>query len=77
MARYFFHLTGRVPVEDDEGEEFPTPEAAVAAAHQTARELAHNRSPCEPIGRDLRVTDETGAEIVRVVISDYRNALAS
>ena len=70
MARYFFHLTGAVATEDDEGQEFPTPEAAAAEARHVAQELAHNRPESETRGWKLRVTDETGAEIVVVAVSD-------
>jgi uncharacterized protein DUF6894 len=62
MGRYFFHVTGKFPVEDTEGEEFPTPEAAAEEARETAWELARNRSSVEIQGT-LRVTDETGLEI--------------
>jgi len=77
MARYFFHLTGKFSAEDTEGEEFATPEAAVAAAKQSSREMAQNRNPSEPIGWVLRVADETGSEIASFTISDFSNALAS
>jgi hypothetical protein len=70
MARYFFHLTGTVAAEDEEGQEFPTPEAAAAEARQVAQELAHNRSASEARGWKLRVTDETGAEIAVLTIED-------
>jgi hypothetical protein len=64
MTRYFFHhLTSTLATADDEGEEFATPEAAIAEAHKVTRELAHNRSAAETRGWTLRVTDDTGAEI--------------
>jgi hypothetical protein len=70
MGRYFFHLTGKFSVNDTEGEEFPTPEAAIAAAQESVGDLAMNRLESEPRGRVLRVTDETGAEIASFTISD-------
>jgi len=63
MALYFFHLIGRVPVEDDEGEEFSTPAEAVAAAEESARDLAANREPAHLHGQTLRLTNEAGAEV--------------
>ena len=77
MARYFFHLTGTFSAEDTEGEDFPTPEAAVAAAKQSSRGMAENGDASEPIGWVLRVADESGSEIASFTISDLRNALAS
>lgn len=71
MTRYFFHhLTSTLAADDDEGEEFATPQAAVAEAHQITRELAHNRSASETRGWKLRVTDETGAEIAVLTIEN-------
>jgi hypothetical protein len=70
MTRYFFQLTAMVYSEDDEGQEFSTPQAAVAEAHEVARELAHNRSESEMHGWKLRVTDDTGAEIAVITFSD-------
>jgi hypothetical protein len=32
MPRYYFHISGRFEVEDDEGEEFPDVAAAVVEA---------------------------------------------
>jgi hypothetical protein len=78
VPRFYFHLSEGVrPVKDDEGEEFPTPQDAVAAAEQSARDIAHNRPASELTGWILRVVDETGAEIASFTISDFRNALES
>jgi hypothetical protein len=77
VARYFFHVTGLLAVEDDDGEEFSTPEEAVAAAEMSARDLALNREPAHLHGRRLRVTDEAGAEVASLKLEDYRNALLS
>lgn len=70
MARYFFHLNGRFASEDEEGQEFPTPEAAVAEAHKVAQDLAHNRSQSEMAGWTLRVTDDTGVELAVLNVSN-------
>ena len=70
MDRYFFHLTGKFLREDNEGEEFPTPEAAVAEAKQVAQELAQNRAESETRDWTLRVTDSRGDEIAAVAVSD-------
>jgi hypothetical protein len=77
MARYFFHLSGGFPIEDDEGEEFPTPEEAIAAAQRSAREFALHREPAQLHGLALRVTDEAGEEIANIQLAPYRNALTS
>jgi hypothetical protein len=77
MPRYFFHLTGGLPVKDDEGEEFSTPEDAIAAAKESARDIALNRPVSEVTAWVLRVTDETGTEIASFTISNFRNASAS
>jgi Domain of unknown function (DUF6894) len=76
MARYFFHFSGTRPVEDDEGEEFPTREAAIAAGSEVARDLGAHRHPSETIGWVLRVTDETGAEIASFPISTLRSLVS-
>jgi len=70
MNRYFFHLTGELPCEDTEGEEFPTPEAAVAEAKQVAQDLAQNRGESETRDWMLRVTDGRGDEIAVVAVCD-------
>jgi hypothetical protein len=70
MGRYFFQFTGSFACEDTEGEEFPTPDAAVAAAEQVAQELAQNRAESETRGWTLRVTDTQGAEIAVVAVTD-------
>ena len=70
MGRYFFHLIGAFTSEDEEGEEFPTPEAAVAEACKVVRELAHNRAESEARGMKLRVIDDTGAEVAVVTVFD-------
>jgi Domain of unknown function (DUF6894) len=70
MVRYFFHLNAMTDSEEDEGQEFSTPDAAVAEAHEVARELAHNRSESEMRGWKLRVTDGTGAEVAIITFAD-------
>jgi hypothetical protein len=68
MGQFFFHLDGRLPVQDDEGEEFSTPEDAIAAGKESARDIAKNRPAPELMNLVLRVTDETGAEIASFTI---------
>jgi hypothetical protein len=71
MTRYFFHhITNTLAAADEEGEEFATPEAAVAEARKIAQELAHNRSAAETRGWKLRVTDDTGAEIAVLTVEN-------
>jgi hypothetical protein len=70
MGRYFFHLTGAFALEDGDGEEFPTSEAAAAEARKVALELAHNRSESEARGLKLRVVDEWGTEVAVVPVAD-------
>jgi hypothetical protein len=71
MARFFFHLTGRLPADDDDGEEFSTPQDAMVEAKLIARDLALNRRPSELEYQTLRVTDEAGAELASFHISDF------
>jgi hypothetical protein len=71
MGRYFFHVTGAFASEDEEGQEFPTPEAAAAEARKVALELAHNRSEIEARGLQLRVVDDTGTEVAVVTVGDH------
>jgi hypothetical protein len=66
-----------VPVEDNEGDDFPNREEAIAAAQRSARELASHREPAQLHGQVLRVTDEVGEEIASLKLEDYRNALTS
>jgi hypothetical protein len=68
---------GALPVKDDEGEEFSTPEDAIAAGKESARDIAKNRPVSEVVAWVLSVTDEMGTEIASFTISDYRNALES
>ena len=77
MARYFFHLSGAFPIEDDAGEDFATREEAIAAAERSARELAAHREPAQLHGQVLRVVDEAGEEIASLKLEDYRNAFTS
>ncbi len=66
MPRYYFHITGRLEFEDDEGEEFPDVAAAVLQALTMARELASNRDNYH--GCFLRVTDDKGDELARIPV---------
>ena len=66
MPRYYFHITGRFEVEDDEDVEFPSVAAAVVEALRVASELASNRDNYQ--GCFLRVTDDKGDELARIPI---------
>jgi hypothetical protein len=66
MPQYYFHITGRLELEDDEGEERPDVAAALVLAFRMASELASdpgNYHKCF-----LRVTDDKGDELVRIPI---------
>jgi hypothetical protein len=64
MPRYYFHITGRFEVEDDEGEEFPDVAAAMVLALRMASELASDRDNYR--GCFVRVTDDKGDELARI-----------
>jgi hypothetical protein len=72
MPRFYFQLVGDLPVDDDEGEEFTTREAAVDAAHEVAHDLGRNRGSRHFPAQAVRLIDETGAEVATVPISDGR-----
>jgi hypothetical protein len=62
--RYFFHVTeSSLYYPDRQGTCFSTPTAAIAHAHQIARELADDTAS---IGFDVTVQDAAGKEIARV-----------
>jgi len=66
MPRYFFHLDGYSRITDDEGEEFPTPQAAEEHARIVAAELVRNAKPLEYVGRSVILTDDRARELLRV-----------
>jgi hypothetical protein len=68
MAKYFFHVTGKTAAEDDEGQEFATPQAAAEEARLAAREIARNYSEQEMRNSTVRVVDEGGSEVARFTI---------
>lgn len=47
MARYFFHLKGSRPYQDDRGADLPNDAAAWAEAKKYARDIEHNFEPGE------------------------------
>jgi hypothetical protein len=51
MPRFFFHLNGVQPVEDEEGEEFPTIDEAEQHAWRVAGDFARNAMPSSKIGQ--------------------------
>jgi hypothetical protein len=64
LPRYYFHITGRFEIEDDEGEEFPDVAAAMVLALRMASELAADRGNYH--GCFVRVTDDKGDELARI-----------
>src|SRR3982074_3214922 len=64
MPRYYFHITGRFEVEDDEGEEFPDVAAAMVLALRMASEGGRDRE--EYRGCFVRVPDDKGDELARI-----------
>jgi hypothetical protein len=70
MPRFFFHLNGVEPVEDDEGEEFPTVEDAERHARRVAWELASNAKPSIKIGTTVILADDRGQELLRVPLQE-------
>jgi hypothetical protein len=69
MRRYFFHLAGTFTSEDEEGQEFPGPEAAAAEARKVVLELAQNRSEAKARGWNVRVVDDTGSEVAVLAVA--------
>jgi hypothetical protein len=65
MALFFFHFTNGRTIRDEEGENFPSLEAAKAHAAKIAAELA---TEPESQGFAVSVTDEQGNELAYVTI---------
>ena len=65
MPIYFFHLSTVEILPDDEGEELPSREAAIALAKEVAHDLSANHEPSYVRGKAVVVTDEAGAELFR------------
>ena len=66
MPRYYFHITGRLEVEDDEGDELPNVELAMAQAVRIAHDLALDTDDYR--GCFVRMTDEEGNELARIPV---------
>jgi hypothetical protein len=66
MARFFFHLDGPNRIQDDEGEEFPTVDAAINHARSIAWELARNSNPSANIGICVALADEQQRELLTI-----------
>ena len=64
MPRYFFTAGNDSTLDDIEGEELPSLEAALTAAEQIASDLEHSNLT----NSFIVVRDEEGAEIARVQI---------
>ena len=65
MALFFFHFTNGRTIKDEEGENFPSLEAARAHAAKIAAELA---AEPESQGFAVSVTDEEGNQLAYVTI---------
>jgi hypothetical protein len=65
MPRFFFHFTNGRTLRDEDGEDFPSLEAATAHAAKIAAELA--KEP-ESRGFAVSVTDAQGNELAYVTI---------
>ena len=68
MARYFFHLSNGLTVEDVDGEDFDLVAAARGHAVKVAQELGRHGSPLG--GRSISVTDEQGDVVFKTPILD-------
>ena len=67
MPCFFFHLQdGGRWLEDNDGEEFPSAEAAERHARLVAWELAKNAGPGTKLGRVIVLTDDRARELLRV-----------
>jgi len=66
MPRFFFHFQHSALLEDDEGEEFPTAEAAKAHARRVAWELAKNAGAGANLGKLVILSDDENRELLRV-----------
>ena len=66
MARYFFHLSNGLTLEDTEGEDFNLPAEARGHALQVAHELRRSSLG----GSSISVTDEQGVVIFKAQIPD-------
>jgi len=69
MPRFYFHITGVIEAPDTEGQEFPTTEAAVAAAYQIARELIRDDEETALGGIKLVLVDETGTQVEEIELA--------
>jgi hypothetical protein len=67
MARYFFHLSNGLIVEDTEGEDFDLVAEARGHALKVAQELGRHESAG---GRSISVTDERGIVVFKTAIPD-------
>ena len=73
MSRYYFHLRNDISVDDEEGEELPSLDAAHAQAVAYARDmtaasvLEHSRIN---LHHRIEVADEAGAIVLKVEFGD-------
>ena len=64
-ADIFFRLSTGEILPDDEGEELPSREAAIALAKEVAHEVSANQQSSYVRGKAVVVTDEAGTELFR------------
>jgi hypothetical protein len=67
MARYFFHLSNGLTVEDVDSEDFDLVADARGHARKVAQELGGHGSSLD--GRSISVTDEKGVVVFKTAIS--------
>jgi hypothetical protein len=66
MARYFFHLSNGLTLEDTEGEDFDLPAEARGHALKVAQELSRGSLG----GMSISVADEQGVVVFKTQIPD-------
>ena len=66
MARYFFHLSNGLTLEDTEGENFDLAAEARGHALQVAKELGRGSLG----GKSISVTDEQGVVVFKTQIPE-------
>jgi hypothetical protein len=73
MPRYFFHLVGEIPLQDEEGEDHATLAQALAHARQVAYELARNGTGGKYENVSILVMDGKGRELYEARVTDARD----
>ncbi len=72
MPRFYFHLHDLVPAIDEEGQELPDVNAAIARATAYTREMAAEsvREGNLKLSHFIELTDEAGGSLRRVAFAD-------